>query len=441
VTATDLAAAAATAKAAGRLDEALKLYALAVTLQPDFIQARLNLGNVLTALDRPVDALLHYDLAIAQQPGYALAHLAKAVALTALNRHEDAIAAYDRALAIDPDFGAAEYGKALRLLQLGRYAEGWPLHEAHWRGAEPRPYPDTPYWTGVEPLAGKTVLVYAEQGLGDALQFYRFVPELVARGAKVILNVDPALRPLFVGRPEIDRLVTAGEKRPHFDYHVSLLSLPCALGTTLETMPGQAPYVFAPPDRVATWAERLPKSRLRIGLVWSGNPGHSNDRNRSMPLSALGPLLEVEAEFVCLHAAVRDADRPSLAASSIVDLTGEIKDFADTAAIVSTCDLVISVDTSVAHLAGAMGVAVWVLLPFSAEWRWMTERADSPWYPSAQLFRQGSPGDWAGLMSRALRGPAARPRAGILLASHPGSNTSTSTQATELHVLPHRWPP
>ncbi len=413
MTPADLAAAAAAAKAGGRLDEALKLYALAVTLEPDFIAARLNLGNVLNALDRPIDAILHYDLAIAQQPDYALAHLAKAVALTALNRHEDAITAYDRALAIDPQFSAAAFGKALRLLQLGRYAEGWPLHEAHWRGADSRPYTDTPYWTGAEPLKGKTILAYAEQGLGDALQFYRYVPELAARGAKVIVNVDPALRPLFVGRPEIDRLVAAGDQRPHFDYHVSLLSLPFAFGTTLETLPGEAPYVFAAADRVATWAERLPKSRFRVGLAWSGNPGHSNDRNRSLPFQALAPLLGADAEFVCLQAAVRDGDRPGLAASAVVDLTSEIKDFADTAALVAACDVVISADTSVAHLAGAMGAPVWVLLPFSAEWRWMTARADSPWYPSARLFRQGAAGDWggvsatvAGALTREIEGSA-----------------------------------
>ncbi len=401
MTPADLAAAAATAKAAGRLDEALKLYALAVTLEPDFIAARLNLGNVLNALDRPVDAILHYDLAIAQQGDYALAHLARAVALTALNRHEDAITAYDRALAIDPQFSAAAYGKALRLLQLGRYAEGWPLHEAHWRGAEPRPYPDTPYWTGCEPLKDKTILAYAEQGLGDALQFYRYVPALAARGARVIVNVDPALRPLFVGRPEIDRLVAAGQPRPPFDYHVSFLSLPCAFATTLETVPGQAPYVFAPQDRAAHWAARLPKSRFRVGLVWSGNPGHSNDRNRSLTFQAITPLLDADVEFVCLQAAVRDSDRPGLAASAVVDLTSEIKDFADTAALVAACDLVISADTSVAHLAGAMGAPVWVLLPFSAEWRWMTARSDSPWYPSARLFRQGTAGDWAGVAAEA----------------------------------------
>jgi hypothetical protein len=399
LTPTDVFAAAASARAAGRLDEALKLYVLTVTLQPDLIQARLNLGNVLNAMDRPTDAIVHYDLALAQQPDYALAHLAKAVALTALNRHDDAIAWYDSALAIKPDFSAAEFGKALRLLQLGRYAEGWPLHETHWRGADPRPYPDTPYWTGVEPLEGKTVLAYAEQGLGDALQFYRYVPELAARGAKVILNVDPALCSLFDGRPEIDRLVTVGEQRPHFDFHVSLLSLPCALGTTLETVPGQAPYIFAPPAKMAQWAERLPKSRFRVGLVWSGNPGHSNDRNRSLSFNELLPLLDADAEFVCLQAAVREGDTAGLAASDVVDLTGEIKDFADTAALTQSCDLVISADTSVAHLAGAMGVPVWVLLPFSAEWRWLTERTDSPWYPSARLFRQQVQGDWPSVVA------------------------------------------
>ncbi len=399
MTPVDLAAAAAAAKAAGRLDEALKLYALAVTLEPDFIQARLNLGNVLNAMDRPVDAILHYDLAITQQPDYALAHLARAVALTALNRHEDALAAYDSALRVDPQFSAAAFGRSLRLLQLGRYAEGWPLHETCWRGADPRPYPDTPYWTGAEPLQGKTILTYAEQGLGDALQFYRYVPALAARGAKVLVNVDPVLRPLFVGRPEIERLVAAGEPRPPFDYHVSFLSLPCAFATTLESVPGQAPYIFAPPDRAAHWSARLPKSRWRVGLVWSGNPGHSNDRNRSLTFQALAPLLSADAEFVCLQAAVRGGDKAALAASQVVDLTGEIEDFADTAALVASCDLVISADTSVAHLAGAVGAPVWVMLPFSADWRWMTARRDSPWYPSARLFRQSAPGDWAGVVA------------------------------------------
>lgn len=411
MTPADLAATAAAAKAAGRLDEALQLYALAVTLQPDFLQARLNLGNVLNALDRPADALLHYDLALAQQSDYALAHLARAVALTALNRHEDALAAYDQALAIDPQFSPAAYGKALRLLQLGRYEDGWPLHEAHWRGADPRPYPDTPYWTGAEPLAGRTVMVYAEQGLGDALQLYRYVPALAARGARVVLNVDPALRPLFIGRPEIAQLVAAGEPRPPFDYHVSLLSLPCAFGATLDTLPGQTPYVFAPPAAQTAWAERLPKARTRIGLAWSGNPDHSNDRNRSLPFTALAPLLGADAEFVCLQAVVRETDRAALAASPVLDLSAQIKDFADTAALIETCDLVISADTSVAHLAGAMGASVWILLPFSPDWRWLTGRTDSPWHPTARLFRQDAPGDWAGVVTKvagALKGPDAQ---------------------------------
>jgi hypothetical protein len=387
---------AAAAKAEGQPDEAAELYARAIALRPDFVQARVNLANLLIRLGRPDEAIAQYDVAVGLAPNYAQAYANKAVALAALNRHAAAVEAYDQALRIAPDFKEAQYGKALRLLQLGRYAEGWPLYEARWSHPAhgPRPYPDTPYWTGDEPVRGETLLVHAEQGLGDTLQFCRYLPALAELGAEIVLHAAPVLHPLLAALPGVAALVRDGDPAPRFHRHVSLLSLPLAFGSTLETLPRPGRYLAPPADRVRAWARRLPRRRYRVGLAWSGNPEHHDDHNRSIPFERLAPLFGADIEFVALQTGRRAGDAAGLAAAGVVDLATDLRDFADTAAIADSCDLVISVDTSIVHLAGALGRPVWVLLPFSPDWRWLSDRADSPWHPSARLLRQPAPGDW-----------------------------------------------
>lgn len=395
------------AKAALRLDEAAELLERAVVQDPGFIQARLNLGNVLVRQGAPASAIVHYEAALEQAPNYALAELNLGVALTALNRHADAVLAYDRALALAPAFKEAQYGKALQLLRLGRFDEGWPLHETRWDCASHRskPYADKPYWMGREDIAGETLLVYAEQGIGDTLQFCRYLSLVAERGAEVVLHADTPLWPLLQNLPGVRALVKQGDTRPAFDRHVSLMSLSLAFQTTIETLPRPGAYLTAPEDRTRHWARRLPRTgRRRIGLAWSGNPEHHDDHNRSILSAALFTLTqagnEVGAEWVCLQTQLREDDAEAMARSGVVNLVDEIRDFADTAALAASCDLVISVDTSIAHLAGAMGLPVWILLPFSADWRWMTHDSLSAWHPSATLFRQSSIGDWPRVLER-----------------------------------------
>ena len=391
------------AKAAQRLDEAAGLFSQAVALVPRFVEARLNLGNVLVRLGDPEGAIGHYQTVLQQEPNYALAEMNLGVALTALNRHHDAILAYDRALAADPTFVEAQYRRSLQLLRLGRFDEGWPQHETRWDCAShmSKPYADKPYWTGAEDIAGETLLVYAEQGLGDTLQFCRYLALIADRGAHVVLHADTALWPLLEGLPGVEALVKEGDVQPPYDRHTSLMSLPLAFRTTVEAIPSPHAYLAAPEDRVRHWAARLPRTgRRRIGLAWSGNPEHHDDHNRSIQTGAILGLARAGVELVCLQTRLHDGDVETMARSGVVNLAHGIRDFGDTAALAASCDLVISVDTSIAHLAGALGLPVWVLLPFSADWRWMTDEVLCPWYATAKLFRQHRVGDWPQVLGR-----------------------------------------
>jgi hypothetical protein len=255
---------------------------------------------------------------------------------------------------------------------------------------------------GEPAIAGKTVLLHAEQGYGDTVQFCRYAKRVAARGAAVVLEVPAALAALLAPLEGVHRLVVKGEALPVFDYHCPLLSLPLAFKTTLASIPAEIPYLRSDPIRVAHWRARLgPERRPRVGLVWSGSPGHKDDRDRSIPLAQVIELLSVPAQFVSLQKDVRSADRLILEGQGGVSHFGEaLNDFADTAALIELMDVVIAVDTSVAHIAGAMGKAVWILLPRDPDWRWLLQREDSPWYPSARLFRQATAGDWAGVIRR-----------------------------------------
>ncbi len=266
-----------------------------------------------------------------------------------------------------------------------------------------------PQWRG-EDIAGKTILLHAEQGFGDTIQFVRYAPLVAAKGASVILEAPDSLMPLLDGFNGVTTMIAHGQALPPFDLHCPLMSLPLAFGTTLATIPENGPYLRAPAERLEKWRTRLGAlSGKRVGLVWSGKPAHKNDRNRSIALSRLAPLLAVAGvNFVSLQQDYRDADRAELANyPQLVRLDRELADFADTAAAVAALDLVITVDTAVAHLAGAMGKPVWILLSHVLDWRWLLERSDSPWYPSARLYRQAAIGDWDGVIARLAQDLAA----------------------------------
>ena len=258
-----------------------------------------------------------------------------------------------------------------------------------------------PLWRG-EPIEGKTILLHSEQGLGDAIQFSRYVPLVAERGARVILEVDGRLRNLMSSLEGAAQLLSAGDVLPEFDVHCPLLSLPRAFNTLLETIPSHTPYLRAPPERLTKWSARLgPKRGLRVGLIWSGNPAHHRDHARSIEFSAMAPLLSAEATFFSLQKDVRPADAAVLAGrSEIIQITDELADFSDTAAVMAQLDLIISVDTSTVHLAGALGRPVWILLPFLPDWRWLLDRDTSPWYPTARLFRQDETRRWDGVIPR-----------------------------------------
>jgi len=291
----------------------------------------------------------------------------------------------------------------------GDLRAGWPQCEYRWRiaGSVPTRVLPAPVWRGDAPLEGKTILLHAEQGLGDTLQFLRYVPLVAARGAEICLEVQPSLLPLLAGYPGTASVLARGETLPPVDFHCPLLSLPLAFSTGLDSIPAPVPYLHAPGDRVARWRELTGPARgPRVGLVWAGNPGHANDRNRSIPFTLFRPICAPLAgvQFFNLKIEASQADAVALAGTpGIVDHSAMVRDFADTAALVAQMDLVISVDTSVAHLAGALGKPVWLLLPFSPDWRWLLDRDDSPWYPSMRLIRQTRIGEWNAVLNRVRR--------------------------------------
>jgi len=387
-----------------RYDEALASYDRALTLRPDYAEALSNRGLTLHAQKHFDEALASYDRALALRPDYAEAHFNRGLTLDELARFDEALASYDRALALRPDYAEAHLNEGLLRLLLGDFDRGWAKYEWRWKNAslelKERNSP-RPLWLGADAIAGKTVLLHSEQGFGDAIQFCRYVPLVAARGARVILEVERPLRELMTSLAGAAQVLAGGDALPHFDLQCPLLSLPLAFGTRHDSIPSAVPYLRAAADAVAAWSARLgTKTRPRIGLVWSGNPKHKNDENRSISLRTLMPLFTVEATFVSLQKDVRAADAEALKAGGLLDFGDALRDFSDTAALVANLDLVISVDTSVAHLAGALATPVWVLLPFVPDWRWLLDRDDSPWYPTARLFRQDATRGWDGVIAR-----------------------------------------
>lgn len=387
----------------GRLAEALEKADELIRLQPGLPDGYAWRCRALLPLGQPEAALAAAQAAVMRAADDAKLEVLVGLSLVALTRVEEALLAYQRALAKDPEHLEAKTNQGIALLMLGRFEAGWHAYEQRnhrHKTKATRPYPE-PLWLGQEALQGRRLFLYWEQGFGDTIQFARYAKLAAAAGAKVTLSVQEPLLRLFRGFDPAVTVMGPKDVPAGFDLHCPLLSLPLAFGTRLETIPAwPGGYLTAPAEQVALWAQRLPQGRRRIGLIWSGNPNHGNDANRSLALERLLPLLQPADAWVSLQKLVRESDHAALVRSGLLDLSDEIADFADTAAIISALDLVVTVDTSVAHLAGALGKPTWVMLPFAPDFRWLLGRSASPWYPSMRLFRQNRPGDWHGVVTQ-----------------------------------------
>ena len=447
-----------------RHDEALAAAQKAVALLPDWAVIHRNIGDALVGLGRGEQALVSYNRALELDPNNIHIIGARAALLTGMHRQAEASDDYIRALALinarekallesnahrlqqpdlrrrlaelsyqrgqllgdlrrygeaaeafakaaawQPDHAEAHVSESHSRLRLGDFENGWRKYE--WRRHKPdigsrliRNFPQ-PQWIGEQDPSCRRILLHAEQGFGDAIQFCRYAPLLVDRGARVFVLVQPAMKTLLLSQRQVE-VIAAGEPVPDFDLHSPLMSLPFAFGTTLESVPANVPYLHADLAQVGRWRQRLdPMSTHdagtpRVGVVWSGNPRHGNDRVRSVPLATFATIFKCRAQFISLNPEVGEVDRESIAGLPILPLGEELADFADTAALIENLDLVISVDTAVAHLAGALGKPVWILLGEPADFRWLLNRDDSPWYPTARLFRQYTRGDWPEVIGR-----------------------------------------
>ena len=395
-------------KALGRVKEAEAAYRRAIASNPELDWPHANLAALLLEQGDAAAAIASCRRAIALRPASELAHFNLGTACKAINRLAEAEAALRQAVALRPDFAEAHFTLGQVLLLGGAFSQGWTEYDWRWRL---RDYGwlralhgefAQPLWSG-EPLQGRTILVYAEQGLGDAIQFVRYVPLLVAQGAHVVLAVHPPLKALVAEMAHVTVIGLDERGLPPFDVHCPLLSLPGRFGTVLETIPAPSPYLHADPALVARWRPRLPNRGLRVGLVWAGNPAQTGDRFRSPRLEAIRPLFDVPGvSFVSLQ---MGAGRTDLAGGGlpegVLDLGSQIGDFSDTAAIMAGLDLVVSSCTAPLHLAGALGVPVWGMIPFAPHYPWLLERTDTPWYPSMRLYRQDAAGhDWSGVVGR-----------------------------------------
>jgi tetratricopeptide (TPR) repeat protein len=393
----------------GQAVEALAMYREALRLRPEYAEAAINLATSLRDLGQLDAAIESCRAALRYKPDSAEARINLGTFLQDLSRHDEAIEQFTEALRRKPSSLDAQWNKALSLMALGQYAEGFTMHEVglgvvHMRGDYPSP---ERRWNG-ESFVGKRLLIWCEQGLGDSLQFVRYAALCKQRGGSVIVLCPRALRALLSNCGFIDALPESVQEQD-FDLHVPMMSLPYIFETTVETIPVDMPYLHVSEAKRAAWAGKLSRARgLKAGLVWAGNPrenqisAHIIDRRRSMSLDLLKPLFDVpNVTFVNLQmgAATAQIDICGLR-SRMVDCMSEIENFEDTAALIEQLDMVISVDTSVVHLAGGMGKPVWVLSRFDACWRWLQNRPDSPWYPSARVFGQPSPGDWIGVVEK-----------------------------------------
>jgi len=391
----------------GRLDEALASFQQALRLKPHYAEAHLNMGTVLQAQGKLDEAVASFREAIRCRPGYAQAHSDLGAALHRLGKVHEALACFQEAVRYNPDHVDAHHNQALLWLLLGNLEQGWAEYEWRWRTRDfyewlwqPRDFArrhfPQPAWDG-GPLDGRTILLQTEQGLGDTFQFIRYASLVHERGGRAIIEGCPELRSLVGTCPGVERVLGADEPLPAFDVHAYLLSLPRLFGTTLATVPAKVPYLTADPALVAHWRQELSTFRgFKIGIVWQGSKVNKQDLVRSVTLAEFAPLAGLEGVHLFSLQKGAGTEQLSMLANrfAVTDLASLLETFMDTAAILMNLDLVIAVDTAVAHLAGALGVPVWVALPFTPDWRWLLGRADSPWYPTARLFRQIRSGDW-----------------------------------------------
>jgi hypothetical protein len=353
------------------------------------------------------EAVAAYDRALALNPRYAEAHTNLGSAYKEQGRLEEAIACYDYALWLRPDDATTHWNRSLAYLAQGDYERGWAEYEWRWRRKRTRPLPFAqPAWDGT-PLEGRTILLYMEQGLGDMIQFIRYAPLVKARGGRVVIECPDILVDLFASVAGVDQIIAEKSELPPFDVHAPLMSLPRLLGTRLDKVPAEVPYLSAPPEMVERWRDRLAQSSaFKVGMVWQGNPHHKWDRHRSVPLAQFAPLAAIPGvELISLQHGDAAAAPHSLngrfrVAQWTSKKCSDSIPFAETAAVIMTLDLVITVDTAVAHLAGALAAPVWVPLSAIVDWRWMHKRSDTPWYPTMRLFRQSELGKWGPVFQR-----------------------------------------
>jgi len=393
-------------KDVGRLEEAIASYDQAIERRPDYAYAFCNRGVVQQRLGLLPQAVWSLDRAIALDPTDAVAHYNRALVLQDCSRWEEAAASYDQAIAIDPKFADAQYNRSLALLFLGDFERGWPGFEWRWEHpqrlaiGQSRGFQE-PLWLGAEPLAGKRLLLHNEAGLGDTLQFCRYAKLAASRGATVLLEVQAPLVGLLSNLEGVSQVIPAGGALPPFDYHCPLMSLPLAFNTTLDSVPASQCYLPSDPAKVTHWRKLLgERQRPRIGLVWSGNPNNPIEPRRTIRLADWIGHLPPQLDYFCLQKDVRAEDRVTRDSSSLITSFDNDLDFPNTAALCECMDLVVSVDTSIAHLSGALGRRTWVLLAATPDWRWMRAREDTPWYPTMKLYRQKAAGEWNEVFAR-----------------------------------------
>ncbi|HEX4676252.1 MAG TPA: tetratricopeptide repeat-containing glycosyltransferase family protein [Steroidobacteraceae bacterium] len=391
----------------GHLEAALTSYDQAIERKPDYAFAYCNRGVVLHTLGSLDAALSSLDAALGLEPSDAFAHYNRALVLQDRHRWDEALASYDRAIEINPQFAAAQFNRSMVLLFQGDFKKGWPAFEWRWENAQrlsigaPRNFAE-PLWHGKESIAGKRLFLYSEQGLGDTVQFCRYATLCAELGATVILEVQPPLAGALTSLAGVSQLIAKGSPLPPFDYQCPLMSLPLAFNTTVDTIPAHRKYLASDAAKVALWSNRLGmRSRPRIGLVWSGNPNNAIDHRRSIRLADWITHLPSGLQYFCLQKDVREADQAALDSNpAILSYADDLLDFTDTAALCECMDIVVTVDTSVAHLSGALGLPTWLLLAYTPDWRWILGRNDTPWYPSVKLYQQKAAGDWTEVFSR-----------------------------------------
>lgn len=384
----------------GKFAQAIAQYQQSLTLDLNDALTYNNLGSLFNAQGKLEEALACFQKGLYLEPNNIEAYTNLAAFYQEQRQYKKALQCCDRAIEIAPNYADSHWTRAIILLRLGDYKRGFIEYEWRWKRKEnpPRILPK-PIWDGSN-IAGKTILLQAEQGMGDMIQFIRYLPELLKLGCEVIFECHPLLVRLMKNIDGVKKVVAIGDTLPEFDVYIPLLSLPLVLGTTIETIPAKIPYL-TPLESVKVKLETPASNSLKVGLVWAGNPRHLDDRKRSSSLKDFLPILNIpNIDFYSLQKEPKSAEIDEFSPLNIVNLSSKIKDFADTASVISQLDLVITVDTAVAHLTGALGKPVWVLLCYNADWRWMTEREDSPWYLTMRLFRQNRRGDWQEVMAR-----------------------------------------